>query len=76
MASDATIRRVARPRGELTEAQMSLIKIAKDESDQAYENYRARVVQALAEGASFAEVSKFTGLSTNTLQRWKRGAGR
>lgn len=53
---------------------MSLIKFAKDESDQAYENYRARVVQALGEGASFAEVSKFTGLSTNTLQRWKREA--
>lgn len=28
----------------------------------------------MAEGASFAEVAHATGLSTNTLQRWKREA--
>ena len=36
--------------------------------------FRAVVVGVLADGASFAEVSKATGLSTNTLQRWKREA--
>lgn len=74
MANDATIRRVARPRGELTEGQASWLKMAQDELDAWRGEYRARVVQVLAEGASFAEVSKATGLSTNTLQRWKREA--
>ncbi|MCW2950821.1 MAG: hypothetical protein JWN41_1834 [Thermoleophilia bacterium] len=74
MASDATIRRVARPRGELTSAQLQRLSGAAMRSVEADKMYRAEVVAVLAEGASFAEVSKATGLSTNTLQRWKREA--
>lgn len=70
----ATIRRVARPRGALTRDQLSKIGWAKKAMDQETERYRRAVVQALHEGASFAEVAKATGLSTNTLQRWKRDA--
>lgn len=39
------------------------------------ENYRAVVVE-LVEKYSFREVARVTGLSTNTLQRWKREAGK
>lgn len=70
----ATIPRVPRPRGELTETQRQILRVARDESDEARAAYQAEVVNALEDGASFAEVSKFTGLSTNTLQRWKREA--
>jgi transposase-like protein len=70
----ATIRRVARPRGELTDAQLRRLSKAAKRQVEADAAYRAEVVVVLAEGASFAEVSKATGLSTNTLQRWKREA--
>lgn len=72
----ATIRRVARPRGELSEQQRRLLARAGREREVADIKYRAAVVRTLAEGASFSEVSAFTGLSTNTLQRWKREAGK
>lgn len=74
MASDATIRRVSRPRGELTAAQERRLTRAGEKAFNAEAAWRAEVVATLNEGASFAEVSKFTGLSTNTLQRWKREA--
>lgn len=70
----ATIRRMARPRGTLTEKQVEDIGWAKKERDAGEARYRRAVVRALTEGASYAEVSKATGLSTNTLQRWKREA--
>ena len=70
----ARIRPVARPRGTLTKQQIEDIGWAKKDRDQGEARYRRAVLRALAEGASFAEVSKATGLSTNTLQRWKREA--
>lgn len=72
----ATIRRVARPRGELTQAQLRRWVRAENKVDDAKDELRRVTVEILAEGASFAEVSKATGLSTNTLQRWKREAGK
>lgn len=68
----ATIRRVARPRGELTKDQLQRWVHAENKVDDAKDELRRVTVEILAEGASFAEVSKATGLSTNTLQRWKR----
>lgn len=68
----ATIRRVARPRGDLTPAQQKRLDKAAEKRAAAEAAYRAEVLAVMAEGASFAEVSKATGLSTNTLQRWKR----
>lgn len=70
----ATIRRVARPRGEMTQAQLRRWIRAENKVDDAKDELRRVTVEILAEGASFAEVSKATGLSTNTLQRWKREA--
>lgn len=70
----ATIRRVPRPRGELTPDQLRRFIRAENKVDAAKDELRRVVLSILAEGASFAEVSKATGLSTNTLQRWKREA--
>jgi len=70
----ATIRRVARPRGEMTQAQLRRWVRAENKVDDAKDELRRVTVEILAEGASFAEVSKATGLSTNTLQRWKKEA--
>lgn len=74
MATNATIRRVARPRGELTPTQQRRLARAAEKRDAADSAYRTEVLAVMAEGASFGEVSKATGLSTNTLQRWKREA--
>jgi len=70
----ATIRRMARPRGTLTEQQLKRLSGAAKRQVEADAEWRATVVAIMAEGGSFAEVSKVTGLSTNTLQRWKREA--
>lgn len=72
----ATIRRVSRPRGEMTKDQLRRWVRAENKVDDAKDELRRVTVEILTEGASFAEVSKATGLSTNTLQRWKREAGR
>lgn len=63
-----------RPRGELTPAQRKRLDFYAMRAARSQENYRAEVVAVMGEGASFTEVSKATGLSTNTLQRWKREA--
>jgi uncharacterized protein YerC len=72
----ATIRRVARPRGVLSDEQVQELEYRRQLRDHWADAYRDLVVDLLSEGCSFSEVSKATGLSTNTLQRWKREAGR
>lgn len=72
----ATIPRVSRPRGEMTEQQLRRWIRAENKLDDARDELRRVTVEILTEGASFAEVSKATGLSTNTLQRWKRELGK
>lgn len=69
-----TIPAMPRPRGVLEPWRRSLIAQRREELRSAEVNYRVEVVLALTHGASFSEVSKATGLSTNTLQRWKREA--
>ena len=70
----ATIRRVSRPRGVPTKNELMLMARVKERAEAAAQDYRDCVVSVLLGGASFSEVSKATGLSTNTLQRWKREA--
>lgn len=71
----AMIRRVARPRGELSGATVRALAKAQERAASADADLRRLAVAALEEG-SFSAVSNATGLSTNTLQRWKREAGR
>lgn len=75
MTTTARIQRVARPRGVLDESTLTDLVEAKDWLNKAEANYRDAVLSALVEG-SFSEVAKATGLSTNTLQRWKKEADR
>lgn len=75
MTKPATIQTMPRPRGVLSDGTRLDLGAAKTNLERAEQHYRQWVLRALAEG-SFAEVSKATGLSTNTLQRWKREAGR
>lgn len=71
----ATIRRVARPRGQLSKKTLDDLDRRRRRAEFEQQCYRDAVVDALDEG-SFAAVSEATGLSTNTLQRWKREAGK
>lgn len=63
---------MARPRGVLTTPEARAIDKARERKAAAEEAYRVKVVAALTRGASFGEVAKHTGLSPDTLQRWKR----
>jgi DNA-binding phage protein len=70
----ATIPRVPRARGTLTDEQLRQLARAADKRATAEADYRATVLAVMAAGGSFSEVAKATGLSTNTLQRWKKEA--
>lgn len=72
----ATIRAVSRPRGELDDDRRQALVEYAENAGRAKGELRAAALQALADGGSFAWVAEATGLSTNTLQRWKREAGR
>lgn len=69
----ATVRRVPRARQSLDATQARRLDKAAERRAEAEATYRAEVLAVLAE-TSFAVVSEATGLSTNTLQRWKREA--
>jgi uncharacterized protein YerC len=70
----ASIPCVPRQRGFLNAQQERRLRRAAERREAAEVTWRAEVLAVMAEGGSFAEVSKATGLSTNTLQRWKREA--
>lgn len=74
MTTDARIERVPRPRGELSPGRANTLREFRQRADEAQDDYRREVLEALAAGGSFSWVSEVTGLSTNTLQRWKREA--
>lgn len=75
MTKTDTIGRVVRPRKELSDETRYSLSMARNDLDAAEAKYRWTVLEALAVG-SFNEVSKATGLSKDTLQRWKREAGK
>lgn len=74
MTETATIQSMPRPRGVLSDVRKHELEFARDRVDLAQQQYRERVLQALEDGGSFSWVSGVTGLSTNTIQRWKREA--
>lgn len=75
MTTSDTIRRVARPRGVLTQQTKNELAVCKAELARWEREYREAAVRALSEG-SFSAVAEATGLSKDTLQRWKREAGK
>lgn len=72
LATD-TIRSVARPRGVLSEETLRELALSKKNLEHREAVYRRTVLAALSEG-SFSAVAEATGLSKDTLQRWKREA--
>jgi DNA invertase Pin-like site-specific DNA recombinase len=76
MTTSDTIGRVPRPRGEVPQWRIELLERARKDADRAQLTYRIEVVLALTNGGSFNEVARITGLSKDTLQRWKREAGK
>lgn len=67
-----TMRPMSRPRGELDADRRKRLARLAEKADAAKADLRAEALRALADGGSFAWVSQVTGLSTNTLQRWKK----
>jgi hypothetical protein len=74
MTTDATIPFMPRARGVLSDVRKHELEFARNRVELAQEQYRGKVLQALEDGGSFSWVSEVTGLSTNTIQRWKREA--
>lgn len=63
---------VAHPRGDLDEETRRTLAALVNKRDAITDEIRAAVVAALAAGGSFRAVHDATGISTTTLQRWKR----
>ena len=60
-------------RGIISDNDQARIRAALDGRDAAEQELRAAVLTAVKNGASVRELGAFTGLSTNTISRWKRG---
>ncbi len=60
-------------RGILTDDDKARLRAALAGRDAAEQELRAAVLTAVKHGASVRELGAFTGLSTNTISRWKRG---
>lgn len=58
-------------RGTLTEAEQARIRAAMDAQATAYAELKAAVLAASKRGASVRELADFTGMSTNTISRWR-----
>jgi transposase len=69
----ATVGGVPQKRGLINDADQARILTALRERDEWEAALRESVVTAARHGASVRELAAFTGLSTNTISRWKRG---
>lgn len=67
-----TIRRVARPRGELPADTKKRLERLRAKADTSEADYRAAVIDAHRNGASFSTLRAELGHSTSTLQAWKK----
>lgn len=68
----ATVEAVApQKRGTLTDAEQARIRAALDAHDATYAELKAAVQAASKRGASVRELATFTGMSTNTISRWR-----
>ena len=60
-------------RGILKSADQKRLRAALDARDANERELHAAVLAAVGHGSSVREIAAFTGLSTNTISRWKRG---
>lgn len=63
------------PRGVIPEEHEQALRDALTARDRAEEQLHTAVADALKAGGSVRQVALFTGLSTNTVQRWGREGG-
>ena len=69
----ATVGGVPQKRGLLSDIGKERIAAARERRETAEAEYREEVLAEAERGASVRELAAFTGLSTNTISRWKRG---
>lgn len=62
------------PKGLIQPDDADRITAALTARDESYAELRAAVLDAAAHGAAVRELAEFTGMSTNTITRWKREA--
>ena len=74
----ATVARVSpNPKRHLTPADEERLRDALRAYEKSYDQLRAAVVEASRNGASVRAIAEYTGMSTNTISRWKAtGTGR
>lgn len=71
----ATVGRVSpNPKRLMSTADQVRVRDAMRARDAADEDVRRAVVEALSHGASVRVLAEFTGMSTNTISRWKANA--
>ena len=67
---------VTRPKLSPDDTTAARLRAAADNMDAAKVELKAAVITAKASGVSFQEISRVTGVSTNTLQAWVRDSKR
>lgn len=72
VAMTATVGGVPQKRGLISAAGQERILAAQARREAAEAEYREAILAEAARGASVRELAAFTGLSTNTISRWKR----
>lgn len=64
---------VPSPKGEIPPEDQGRLRAVLDARASADKAVKDAVLSAVDHGASVRELASFTGLSTNTISRWKRG---
>lgn len=65
---------VSNPKRVLGADDETRIRVALTNRDDAVEGVRRAVLDAVSHGASVRVLAEFTGMSTNTISRWKSDA--
>jgi hypothetical protein len=73
VAMNATVGGVPQKRGIVSDADQARILTALGKRGEWEAELRESVITAAQHGASVRELAALTGLSTNTISRWKRG---
>lgn len=68
----ATVHRVGNPKRVLTAEDEQAIRDVLNRAQAVQDEVRAAVLSAHAHGASVRSLAEFTGMSTNTIMRWKK----
>lgn len=72
VVATATVGRVApNPKRSLSPEDARRVQAALSRHERAYSELRQSVLDAAANGASVRTLAEFTGMSTNTISRWK-----